>query len=53
MIALRKVDEVGGLMVIPDTNNDSVQEDLVERYPFTETIKDDWLELKAIDPFIG
>jgi hypothetical protein len=47
MVPLYKVDEVGGLMVVPNTNNDHVQEQLVDRYPYTESTNSDWLELRA------
>ena len=48
MIALKRVrkDEVGGLMVIPDTNNDETQQKLVDRYPQTTNFPSDWVELQ-------
>jgi ectoine hydroxylase-related dioxygenase (phytanoyl-CoA dioxygenase family) len=53
MIPLYKVDEVGGLAVVPDTNNDRTQDELADRYPYTEGTNSDWLELRMNDPFIG
>jgi len=53
MVPLYRVDEVGGLMVVPNTNNDRTQQELVQRYPSTQSNSSDWLELRNTDPFIG
>ena len=43
---------VGGLQVVPNTNNDKTQEELVSRYEGTTFSKSDWLELSHDDPFV-
>jgi hypothetical protein len=45
MIPLKRVrnDEVGGLMVVPYTNNDKSQTEIIERYPQTTYSSGDWL----------
>lgn len=50
---LYKVDEVGGLAVVPDTSDDHTQTVLETRYPMTTMTGSDWLELNKSDPFIG
>lgn len=36
-------DGAGGLQVVPDTNNDKAQEELIVRYPWTKNSKSDWV----------
>lgn len=43
----------GGLQVVPNTNNDICQQDLVERYPGTKGSSSDWVELRNNDPLMG
>ena len=45
MVPLKRVrsDEVGGLMVVPQTNNKQTQQQLVDRYPGTRGYPSDWL----------
>ena len=43
--------QVGGLQVVPRTNNDETQEYLTEKYG--HMIYEDWLELPKDDKFIG
>ena len=45
MIPLKRVrnNEVGGLMVVPNTNNDKTQKKLTERYPSSAVFPSDWL----------
>lgn len=40
-------------MVVPYTNNDETQKQIVERYPQVQNYNSDWVELHANDPFIG
>lgn len=37
-------------MVVPFSNNDETQKDLVRRYPICKAHKSDWLELKSSEP---
>lgn len=46
-------DGVGGLQVVPNTNNDTVQDELASRYKVTGYNNSDWLELYPNDPYIG
>ena len=46
-------DGVGGLQVVPNTNNDKVQEELSSRYKVAGYNNSDWLELSPHDPYIG
>lgn len=46
-------DGVGGLQVVPSTNNDTVQDELASRYKVTGYNNSDWLELYPNDPYIG
>jgi hypothetical protein len=48
-----KFDGVGGLQIVPSTNNDRVQEELTSRYQFVSFSKSDWVELHGNDPYIG
>ena len=51
MVPLYDVDEVGGLMVVPDTNNDDTQKELSDTYH--PLYGGDFLELPSSDPNIG
>lgn len=55
MIPLIEVsaDNVGGLQVVPQTNNDATQDEIIKRYPWVKNGKSDWVELKFNDPFRG
>lgn len=48
-----RADGVGGLQVVPRTNNLATQLELAERYPSTKHSRSDWLELRYNDPYIG
>lgn len=39
-------------MVVPKTNNNKTQQELIQRYPGTTHYKSDWVELLDNDPFI-
>lgn len=43
----------GGLQVVPSTNNDKTQSELVDRYPGVKHNRCDWLELRHNDKYIG
>jgi ectoine hydroxylase-related dioxygenase (phytanoyl-CoA dioxygenase family) len=46
-------DGVGGLQIVPRTNNDKTQEELANRYQSVRHSGSDWLELSHNDPYIG
>jgi hypothetical protein len=46
-------DGVGGLQVVPCTNNDKTQQELADRYKVTGYNSSDWVELAHNDPYIG
>ena len=46
-------DGVGGLMVVPKTNNDQFQEELCERYKQVKGSRCDWVEFSHKDPNLG
>lgn len=46
-------DEVGGLMVVPGSNNEEVQQYLIKRYPNVRLFPSDWVELSGEDPYLN
>ena len=48
-----KADGIGGLQVLPQTNNAAAQAELIQRYPWVKKNKSDWVELKHNDPLVG
>jgi ectoine hydroxylase-related dioxygenase (phytanoyl-CoA dioxygenase family) len=53
MMVLKDVNlENGGLMVVPDTNNDETQAYIRREYPYLKDKDEDWGELDIVDPLM-
>ena len=48
-----RANRIGGLQVVPQTNNAAAQAELIQRYPWVKINKSDWAELKHNDPLVG